>query len=509
MRAFAAVAFVYAAARASVFAHIIRKGCFMFRFHRMRRECGGIPFARRLRYFCLTFLIAVVWLATASAQSPGAARSGASEGRALGASLNSTTERAGAGENALAAYVDPAQGSSSVDLVRRALSSNAELAAARIEIGRARARLRQAGMRPNPTVDFEQQNGVFNSPGEHSTSVGFSLPLELAGQRGRRIDLARAELEAAEAEVADRERRLAAEVRLTYIEALAAVRELEVTQNLNEIDVETARIVEVRMNEGDAAPLELNLLRAEVDRLRARRALVEGRLQALALKLKQLAGILADESLRLRETLATPLLTEPPASLEAAVEIALRTRPDLKFARLAEEVAQAGYRLAKAEAAPQVTAFTRYGQTSSAFDETPIGFLQDRDKLFSFGVSITLPIFNRNQGAKAEAQLAITQAQKRREFAESVVRAEVASAFRRYESAQEAFQTYEQGVIARSAQNVRTMRAAYETGAFRINELLAEQRRLIDSQREMTEALAERYRALADLQAAIGVAVKE
>jgi outer membrane protein TolC len=53
------------------------------------------------------------------------------------------------------------------------------------------------------------------------------------------------------------------------------------------------------------------------------------------------------------------------------------------------------------------------------------------------------------------------------------------------------------------------MRAAYETGAFRISELLAEQRRLIDSQREMTEALAERYRALADLQTALGVVVKD
>ena len=412
-------------------------------------------------------------------------------------------------ESWIASYADPLQGSSSIDLVRRALSANAELAAARIEIDRARARLRQAGLLPNPSVDFEQQNGVFNSPGERSTSVGFSLPLQLAGQRGRRIDLARAELEAAEAEVGDRERRLAGEVRLAYAEALAGLRELEITQNLNAVDVETARVVEVRTNEGDAAPLELSLIRAEVDRLRARRALIEGRLQAALLKLRQLAGIPADESVRLREALVAPLLPEPPASLDAAVEIALRTRPDLKFARLAEEVAQAGYRLVKAEAAPQVTAFTRYAQTSSAFDETPIGFLQDRDKLFSFGVTITLPLFNRNQGAKAEAQLAITQAQRRREFAESVVRAEVAAAFRRYEAAQASFQTYEQGVIARSAQNVRTMRAAYETGAFRISELLVEQRRLIDSQREMTEALAERYRALADLQTALGVVVKD
>ena len=52
--------------------------------------------------------------------------------------------------------------------------------------------------------------------------------------------------------------------------------------------------------------------------------------------------------------------------------------------------------------------------------------------------------------------------------------------------------------------NIRTLRAAYDIGAFRITELITEQRRLLDAQREYTEALTERYRALADLQAALG-----
>ncbi len=421
-----------------------------------------------------------------------------------------TTDSSGKADSWVAEYVDPVQGSSSVDLVRRALSSNAELAAVRLDVdrARARARLRQAVLRPNPSLDVEQLNGVFNSPGERATSIGISLPLEIAGQRGRRIDLARAELEAAEAEIADRERKLTVEVRTAYVEALAALRELEVTQNLNTLDVETARLVEARVSEGEAAPLELNLLRVEVDRLRARRALVEGRLQASYLRLKQLVGIPSEEPLRLRDRLTSPGLPEPPASLEAALEIALCTRPDLKLARLNEAVAQAGYCLARAQAAPQVTAFTRYTNNLTSFDNTPIGVLQDRDKLLTYGVSISLPIFNRNQGAKAELQLAITQAQRRREFIESVVRADVSTAYRRFEAAQGSLQTYEKGVIARTVQNVQTVRAASEAGAFRISELLVEQRRLVDMERELTETLAERYRALADLQAALGETTK-
>jgi outer membrane protein TolC len=131
-------------------------------------------------------------------------------------------------------YYHPAEGASSDELVRRALASNADLAAARLDVERARARLRQAGLRANPTVDFEHATGdLTGSTGERETSVGFSLPLELNGQRKRRIDLAKAELEASEAEIADRERRLAAEVRAAYAEGLAAVREMEITEGLN------------------------------------------------------------------------------------------------------------------------------------------------------------------------------------------------------------------------------------------------------------------------------------
>lgn len=84
------------------------------------------------------------------------------------------------------------------------------------------------------------------------------------------------------------------------------------------------------------------------------------------------------------------------------------------------------------------------------------------------------------------------------------MRADVQSAYARYEAARASVRSFETGVIERSNENIRTIRAAYEIGAFKITDLLVEQRRLVDSQREFTESLAEQYRALADLQSAIG-----
>jgi len=409
----------------------------------------------------------------------------------------------------VALYFDPLQGASSTEMIQRALTSNAELSATRLDIERGRARLRQAGLRPNPTIDIEQTSGrLVGSPGDHAISIGLALPLEIGGRRRRRIELAQAELEAAEAEVADRERRLTNEVLTSYAEALSSLRELQITEELNKLDLEMTRFVQIRVNEGEPPPLDLNLLRVEADRLRSRRVLAEGRLQAALIKLKNIVGIPPSEALRLKEDFGAPSLREPPKSLDAAIDIAMRTRPDLRLARLNEEVAQAGLRLARAQGAPEVTASAKFSSDRTITDlPEPLVALPDQSRALSFGVSIGLPVLNRNQGAKAEAAIAITQAQRRREFTETVVRAEVTSAYARYEAARSAVNIFEQGVIGRSNENIRTIRAAYQIGAFSITDLLVQQRQLLDSQREFTDALAERYRALADLETAIGARI--
>jgi cobalt-zinc-cadmium efflux system outer membrane protein len=404
-----------------------------------------------------------------------------------------------------ALYFDLQEGTSSGEIVRRALLSNGELSAARLEIERARARLRQAGLRPNPTLEFELTTGrLTGSAGESATSVGLALPLEINGIRGSRIQLAQAELEAAEAEVAERERRLSVDVLSLYATALSSLREMVVIEGIRELDLKTVAFVQTRVNEGETAPIELNLLRVEVDRLRSRQALVEGRLQSTLLQLKTLAGLPLNEPLRLRDQLTSPSLAMPPSSLESAIAIALRTRPDLRFARLNEEAAQARLRLARAQARPDVTAFGRFDTDRSVLDDTPVGTFFDNGKSLTFGATIGIPVFNRNQGSKVEAAVAISQARMRRVFLETIVRSEVQSAYLRFEAANAALLTFQQGVIDRSNENIRTIRAAYELGQFSIADLLAEQRRLVDSQREFTETLSERYRALTDLNAAIG-----
>jgi len=249
----------------------------------------------------------------------------------------------------------------------------------------------------------------------------------------------------------------------------------------------------------------LNLLQVEADRMRFRRGLVESRLQSAIARLKIIAGIPRNEALRLGGTLERLDLPMPPGTEDASIEIAMRTRPDLQLARLTEAVAEAGLQLAKAQAKPNMTVFGRYGSDLTITDlPAPLIPVPNYGRHVALGVSIDLPIFNKNQGAKTEAGTAILQAHARREFLEQTIRSEVSSAFQRYTAAGSIIRTFEQGVIERSNENIRVLRAAYETGAYPITDLLSEQRQLSESQREFTEAFAEQNRALIDLDTAMG-----
>ena len=263
--------------------------------------------------------------------------------------------------------------------------------------------------------------------------------------------------------------------------------------------------MQIRVNEGETAPLELNLLQTEIERLRAKRTLAEANLRAALFQLKTLVGLAPEELLRLREKLTEILLREPPATLAAANEIALRSRPDLKLAKLAEEVAAAGLQAAISQAKFDWVLRGNYSYDSSPYNDFPLGNVSDRNVSLTVGVSLPLPIFNKNNaGLREEAAVAITQARRRREFLEKVVRNEVAAAFNRYESSGKAILAFEQGVINRAQDNLRVIRGAYELGEFKILDLLQAQRKLLETQQDLTELLSARYRSRAELLIALG-----
>ena len=308
---------------------------------------------------------------------------------------------------ALVRYVDSAGGMSADEAVAYAFAHNGELLAVRQEIEAARALVRQAALRPNPTL---QASGTRQVNGQdNSMMVEGMLPLELGGRRAARILVAQRELEVREQMVADRERMLAAEVRAKFGEALAEVLKLGFTDELLGASRRGYKLVVARVVEGRTPPLEQNMVLVEVNRLRSMRESSEGNVEVALLELRNLIGMKPEESLRLRGQFEDLVDQWPPQA--EAVERALRERPDLRSARAAERLAEAQIAAARATGRLDVSLSAGYQRMSSGFPVSGIneaGQLQPVEAkfhFFTFGLSLDLPVRNKNQGA-IEAALA-------------------------------------------------------------------------------------------------------
>ena len=403
---------------------------------------------------------------------------------------------------------DPASGLSSglssEDLVLRALPRNGDLLAAREQVRAAHGGLTQAGLRANPSLDVSGMQQVAGS--DNNFMVGASLPLELFGRRERRVEVARGDVRMAELEAAQTERQLRTDIEMKVGDVLAARRNLQFTEELAAINQQAVDLLRARVEKGSAAPLELNLLRVELSRIQASRADLEGKLGVTLLELKSLAGMKPDEELRLKGTLEPPPL---PLTLEAATARALSQRPDLLVLRASEIVASAKVKQARVEARPDASVNANYQRMDFGFGVNgilPGGGLHRVQGIFhdvTAGVTVSLPVRNRNQGAIESAAALETAARRRREYAELIVSREVAAAFLSYRKAREGLDIYREGVRQQARQNLDVVRKVYELGRTPYTDVIAEQRRYVDVESGYTEALSRYYQASVRLCAAV------
>ena len=385
------------------------------------------------------------------------------------------------------------------ELVARALTDSPDLRASRAEIDAAVGRLQQAGLRPNPMLELGGQKAL--SP-DNNVTIGLAVPLDLNGRKEGRVGVAERELQMKRAQVRDRERRLAADVRMKAGELLAARRSLTVTDDLLTVNRDALRLVQHRVSQGATPPLDENLLLVEVNRLDATRQMLASRVDIVALQLKALAGMAPDAPLALRGDL-TP--SEPPPITDEAIRQALTARPDLEAARADVAMGAAKIRKERAEGRWDASVNVGYQRQNFGFDLNGITStggtrpIQDVFHYFGAGVSIMLPVRNRNQGNIAAAGAEAQAAERRLQFAELTVRQEVAAALAQYEAARRSLEIYERGVRDVATRNLSVVRQTYALGRGTLLDVIAEQRRYIDIENGYTDALRQVYDARVEI----------
>jgi cobalt-zinc-cadmium efflux system outer membrane protein len=232
----------------------------------------------------------------------------------------------------------------------------------------------------------------------------------------------------------------------------------------------------------------------------------QGKVEVAMLELRNLMGMRPEEPLRLRGDLDH--LMGPVPSLVIATELALRERPDLQAARALETLAEARIVQVRSEGRLDAGLTGKYELMNFSFPQQ--GFnssgqlvpIQGTFHSLTVGVTLDLPVRNRNQGAIAAAVAEKSAATQRRKFAELTVRREVVSAFARYQSAARAAEIYKVGVQGQANANLAVVRQTYELGSKTLLDVIAEQRRFIETQTGYIEALVNTYQARVEIERA-------
>jgi cobalt-zinc-cadmium efflux system outer membrane protein len=394
------------------------------------------------------------------------------------------------------------------DLVKTALERNQEYLSARERLNEAQALVRQANLRPSATIEVETATGaILGSRGESEYSAGYFHPIEMGGKRDKRVAVAQKGLALAEAEVKEHERQLRFAIQERFILAVLEELKLAALKASQPVAQEGYALTQRRVALGDAAPLEEQLLAAELKRVEVQQALFESARDAALIELRAIVDDEGRDSLRLVTDLG---FANRMLNLAALQEAALKQRSDLAILKLLEEQANSEADLARAEARPDITASVRYSRSRSAFDQSGISDtgaitpLRDVDNILTFGVSIPLSNRKRLEASVDAADSRTTQQRLRTQYLLKAIPREVEAAYRRWSGAVRSMEILLTGVIEPSRKNLTVIQEAYRLGQLRLLDVLNEQRRLSELQLSYVEAQAQAAQAFNELERAVG-----
>lgn len=311
------------------------------------------------------------------------------------------------------------------EAVRSALSNNLDLRAAYYEVEKARGRLIQAGLWPNPALEFSTTTDVtFKNEGERTSTTGFAQAFPISGRLKFAKQVSRVDVAQAMAEIRNRERLLIGEVQRDFLTVLVLRQQIAGNREFIGNNREFVTTFEQRLKKAEVSEVDVSLARVELQRLELETAVLESDLSVRELALKQRLGLAPERPLSLEGNIEALAERFRPEKYQTTMVV---NRPDLRLTELGIDRAQAEIRLARAEAWADWTLGVDY-ENERATDD-PNGL--DRSQFFGFKVSIPLALWNRNQGRVYEQHAAADQARQQVEALRLTIRTEIATGLAR------------------------------------------------------------------------------
>jgi cobalt-zinc-cadmium efflux system outer membrane protein len=373
-----------------------------------------------------------------------------------------------------------------------ALTNNPLLSAFSKETRAREAATLQAGLLPNPVFDVEGSNfgnNKFKGADGDAITLQLSQLIELGGKRAARIETATLTQELANWDYETQRVNVLTQVTQTFVEVLTAQQRLELLQQMLDLADQVVETASARVRAGSVAPLEAT--RAKVTRasskiewIRAQRTLETAR--------KRLAATWGSTMPHFKSVQGNLNKISQPPSLD---DLTLRLEQNPDLARWATEISQrqAIIDMEKSKVIPDITLSLGTNQ-----------YLDGDDYNLNAGISIPIPLFNRNQGGILAAVRRLGKTEDERRNAEVSITTELNSVYLQLDAAYAELTALDEDVIpgAESAFNVASR--GYRLGEFSFLDVLDAQRTLFDVKAQYLQAQADYHLNVARIERLIG-----
>jgi cobalt-zinc-cadmium efflux system outer membrane protein len=364
-----------------------------------------------------------------------------------------------------------------------ALAANPALRSTTRSVGIADGAVLQARTRPNPELSLLTEGTDRNTRTE---TAQVSQVIELGGKRSARIAAAEQERNVALTAVSVKRADLRADVITAYMEALTAQERAVLAQASVDLAHKATDVTGRRVTAGKISPVELT--RSNVAEAAAQLELTQANAD-LALAKRRLASFWASAQ-PLEQPLQTP--DGPFARLPSWDELTARlsAAPQLRRAQAAVAGRDAQVALERAQRIPDVT--------------VTLGSQRDRSlgsgTQAVLGLSVPLPLFNRNQGNMLAALRRADQARDDLEAEQLRLTQALADAYQRAEVATTQVAALRDQVLPAAQSAYDAAVTGFELGKFSFTDVLDAQRTLFQTKTQHLRALADRYRSIADIE---------
>lgn len=374
-----------------------------------------------------------------------------------------------------------------------ALLRNPELAAFSWEVRSREARALQAGLLPNPEAGVELENfggtGATSSFDSTESTLLLSQRIETAGKRSKRREAATRDADVAAWEYEMARLQVFASVQHAFYEVLAAQERLALSEELVRV-TETSRSAVERLVSRGATP-RAELTRAAVEASAARVDVSSARraLEAARAQLAATWGGLAPDFTRVEGEIGE--ISAPPDP--SAARTWLARNPELQ--RWDREVARHESLVALEDARrfPDVTAGAGVRRLEESDDTALVAQL-----------SVPIPVFDRNQGARAAARSDLRKAEYERRAAHARLSAALESTQQQLSARFEEVASLRGEILPAANEAFEQVRQGYGRGLFRNVDVLDAQRRLFELRLREIEALRAYRAAATDLERLTG-----